>query len=69
MVNMLQSLLITISGLLLASAAPEAPTCTDGGTLYCCQSTLAGDLPLIETLANVACYNLTPEDVNCIYSE
>ncbi|KAF2239066.1 hypothetical protein EV356DRAFT_502001 [Viridothelium virens] len=63
---MIQSLLLITPLLLLAWAAPEPPTCTDGGTLYCCQSTLAGDLPLIETLANVSCYNLTPEDVNCI---
>ena len=50
----------TLAALLAASslAAPEPPVCTDGGTLHCCQASFAGDLPLIEALAGVACYNL-----------
>lgn len=53
----------------LATATDEPPTCTDGGTLYCCQATFAGDLPLVVSLSNITGYNLTPEDVNCLGSE
>lgn len=45
------------------------PKCTNGGTLYCCQATVAGDVRLIQFLANAVDYKLTPNDINCIEGE
>lgn len=65
----------TLSTLLLANATPElaagwqAPTCMDGGQLHCCSATFAGDLAPVRLLSDLACYDLTPADTNCIISE
>ncbi|CZT25168.1 uncharacterized protein RCC_10897 [Ramularia collo-cygni] len=66
------STLAALSTVLLANAAPqlptgwEAPTCTDGGQLHCCSATFAGDLAPVTLLSDLACYDLTPADTNCI---
>lgn len=49
-----------------AMAQPEPPDCTNGGTPHCCQATVAGDLRVIQFLAEAVDFQLTPNDINCI---
>ncbi|KAI2624494.1 hypothetical protein GGS21DRAFT_322941 [Xylaria nigripes] len=36
----------------------------NGGALQCCRTTVAGDIQLVEFLAKLYGYNLTPNDIN-----
>lgn len=49
-----------------STATAQTLTCTDGGTLHCCQATFVGDLPLTVFLSGEADYSLTLADVDCI---
>ncbi|KAF1989190.1 hypothetical protein K402DRAFT_452425 [Aulographum hederae CBS 113979] len=47
---------------------PATLKCTNGGTLRCCQISLAGDFFPIVVLAKIIGYQLDPNDVNCLQS-
>lgn len=74
----LTSILVTLCTLATSNPTPSdldleirqstSPTCTDGGTLYCCQATFSGGLAPIIGLSKLLCYDLTPNVVNCIIS-
>jgi len=52
---------------LALAATSSAQTCTNGGKLYCCQATVAGELPVFTMLAgliNDPYY--PPSDINCV---
>lgn len=44
-------------------------TCTNGGELFCCQATLAGDTKIVQAAAALAGYKLNHNDITCILSE
>lgn len=50
----------------LATLEARDSTCSNGGEPLCCQATVAGDMPLIISLAELAGVPLDPNDVNCI---
>lgn len=66
--TMLPIRLSSLLAVLAMALAQTTPACTDGGTLYCCQATFAGHNALVVAAVDLACYDLTPADVNCIIS-
>lgn len=56
----------SIVSLIFIAGTMALPNCTNGGTIYCCQATVAGELPLVEFLADAVDFKLTPNDINCI---
>lgn len=42
------------------------PDCNNGGSLYCCQATVAGNFRVVQFLADAVDFKLTPNDINCI---
>ena len=59
----------SILSLVFIAGTMALPECTNGGTLHCCQATVAGDLRVIQFLANAVDFELTPNDINCIEGE
>lgn len=56
----------SILSFMFIAATMALPDCTNGGTLACCQATVAGDLRVIQFLAHAINFTLTPNDINCI---
>lgn len=60
-------LILTIT--LFVAPTRAEPTCNNGGQLFCCQAAIAGDTKLIQFAADLAQYELDPNDVTCVLSE